>query len=141
MEWEYLTIQEMADHLQLNQQTIRNWINDGQLEVVRVGRRIRIPRKVAVKLAGGDGWELPELRTIDQVAELLKLNPQTIRNWIIDGAIPAVYVGERRVRIKQSVLDELLEEGIERLPMEPPPPTASDFWLGDQPVGGLVTPS
>jgi excisionase family DNA binding protein len=41
---EYLTVQEVADHLKLNQQTLRNWIDRGELPAVRVGRRVRIRR-------------------------------------------------------------------------------------------------
>jgi excisionase family DNA binding protein len=107
-EWEYLTVRELADRLQLNQQTVRNWINRGELESIKVGRAVRIPRRAAVALAGGNGWEMPELMTVEQVAALLRLNKQTIYNWIDAGTLPAVSVGERRVRIKKSVLDEII---------------------------------
>src|SRR5205823_2313951 len=46
--------------------------------------------------------------TVAEVAELLKLNQQTIRNWIDRGELPAIRVGSRRVRIRQSDLDEAL---------------------------------
>jgi excisionase family DNA binding protein len=36
---EFLTIAETADRLKLTQQTIRNWIDQGELVAVRVGRR------------------------------------------------------------------------------------------------------
>jgi excisionase family DNA binding protein len=63
--------------------------------------------------------------TVADVAELLKFNPQTIRNWIDQGSLPAVRVG-RGVRIKQSDLDRILgarEEDVE--PSAPPGETAS----------------
>jgi excisionase family DNA binding protein len=41
---EYLSVHEIADRLKLNQQTIRNWIDQGQLPAVRVGRRVRVRR-------------------------------------------------------------------------------------------------
>jgi excisionase family DNA binding protein len=41
---EYLTVKEIAEHLKLNQQTLRNWIDDGQLPAVRIGRRVRVRR-------------------------------------------------------------------------------------------------
>ena len=41
---EYLTVKEIADRLKLNEQTVRNWIDDGKLPAVRIGRRIRIRR-------------------------------------------------------------------------------------------------
>jgi excisionase family DNA binding protein len=41
---------------------------------------------------------------------VLKLNEQTIRNWIDDGKLPAVRVG-RRVRVKRGDFERLVEEG------------------------------
>jgi excisionase family DNA binding protein len=41
---EFLTVAEVAELLRLNQQTIRNWIADGKLRALRVGRRVRIAR-------------------------------------------------------------------------------------------------
>ena len=40
----YLTVAEVAATLQLNQQTVRNWIDAGTLPALRVGRRVRIKR-------------------------------------------------------------------------------------------------
>jgi excisionase family DNA binding protein len=45
--------------------------------------------------------------TVHEVAELLKLNQQTVRNLIASGTIPAARIG-RRVRIKQSDLERIL---------------------------------
>ena len=47
--------------------------------------------------------------TVAEVAETLKLNQQTVRNWIDAGTLPALRVG-RRVRIKKSDFQRLLEE-------------------------------
>jgi excisionase family DNA binding protein len=138
-EWEYLTVHELAELFQVHPQTVRNWLTAGQLEFTKLGRRVRIPRQAAVAFAGGEGWEIPELKTVDQVAEQLLLNPQTLRNWIIDGKLPAVYLGQRRVRIKQSVVDDLLASGLSGLQApKGPAPSASDFWLGTVPVGEPV---
>jgi excisionase family DNA binding protein len=82
--------------------------------------------------------------TVAEVAEVLKLNQQTVRNWIDQGSLPAVRVG-RRVRIKRSDFDRILEESYSGRPApEPaappptgesaPPPSAEDFW-GGEPVG------
>lgn len=51
-----------------------------------------------------------ELMTVADVAALLKLNQQTIRNWIDAGKLPHVRVGERRVRVYRSDLSRLLAE-------------------------------
>jgi excisionase family DNA binding protein len=36
---------------------------------------------------------MDEFLNVAEVAELLKLNPQTIRNWLDRGELPAVRVG------------------------------------------------
>ena len=79
--------------------------------------------------------------TVAEVAEMLKLNQQTVRNWIDQGSLPAVRVG-RRVRIKRSDLERKLEEGY--MPgasssTREPGPTAEDFWAGD--AVGLPEPA
>jgi len=38
----FLTVANIAETLQINQQTIRNWIDRGALPAVRLGRRVRI---------------------------------------------------------------------------------------------------
>jgi excisionase family DNA binding protein len=49
-----------------------------------------------------------EFMTVAEVAAILKLNQQTVRNWIDRGFLPALHVG-RRVRIKRSDFDSLLQ--------------------------------
>src|SRR6516165_7073771 len=74
--------------------------------------------------------------TVAEVAEMLKLNQQTVRNWIDQGSLPALRVG-RRVRIKRSDFERVLTQsytggggtaGHDR------GPSAEDFW-GGEPVG------
>lgn len=74
--------------------------------------------------------------TVAEVAEKLKLNQQTVRNWIDQGSLPAVRVG-RRVRILRSDFDRLVEEGYRSGITAAPRsvgPSAEDFW-GGEPVG------
>lgn len=74
--------------------------------------------------------------TVAEVAETLKLNQQTVRNWIDQGSLPAVRVG-RRVRIKRSDFDRLLEQGYTSgsdSADQASALSAEDFW-GGQPVG------
>jgi excisionase family DNA binding protein len=52
-----------------------------------------------------------EYLTVAEVAELLKLNPQTIYNWIDAGKLPATRAGNRRVRIARADLDAFLDAG------------------------------
>ncbi len=69
--------------------------------------------------------------TVADVAEMLKLNQQTVRNWIDQGSLPALKVG-RRVRIRRSDLDLVLEQGRTTSVAAPRTsgPNAQDFWSG-----------
>jgi excisionase family DNA binding protein len=125
-EWEQISVIELAALLQINPQKLRNWIKAGDLEYVQRGRARDVPRKAAVRLAGGTGWEMPELLTVAQVAAILKLNPQTIRNWIDSGTLPAVRIGDRRVRIKREDLDDFVARGS----TAPDNSVAAEFWSG-----------
>jgi excisionase family DNA binding protein len=71
--------------------------------------------------------------TVAEVAEILKLNQQTVRNWIDQGSLPAVRVG-RRVRIKRSDFQRVLEDGYSagtHSGKDESGPSAEDFWGGD----------
>ena len=71
--------------------------------------------------------------TVAEVAEMLKLNQQTVRNWIDQGSLPALRVG-RRVRIRRSDLDRMLEDGSTkggRSGGRSGGPSAADFWGGE----------
>ena len=74
--------------------------------------------------------------TVAEVAEMLKLNQQTVRNWIDQGSLPALRVG-RRVRIKRSDFDRVLAESYTAgggTVGHDGGPSAEDFW-GGEPVG------
>ena len=74
--------------------------------------------------------------TVAEVAGMLKLNQQTVRNWIDQGSLPALRVG-RRVRIKRSDFERVLAQsytagaGPSR---QDAGPSAADFW-GGEPIG------
>lgn len=73
-----------------------------------------------------------EFLTVAEVAELLKLNQQTVRNWIDQGSLPALKVG-RRVRIRRSDLERVLEDGAigSGKAASGAGPNAADFWGGE----------
>jgi excisionase family DNA binding protein len=52
------------------------------------------------------------------VAEWLKVNPQTVRNFIDREQLRAVYVGARRVRVRQSDVERFLVAGETQPPDE-----------------------
>jgi len=49
-----------------------------------------------------------EFLTVMEIAERLKVNPMTVRNWISRGELPAFRVGSRRVRVRQADFDDFL---------------------------------
>jgi excisionase family DNA binding protein len=54
----------------------------------------------------------PEFLSVAEVAALLKMNQQTIRNWIDRGELSAVRLGTRRLRVRKSDLDVFLAGGV-----------------------------
>jgi excisionase family DNA binding protein len=75
-----------------------------------------------------------ELLTVKEVAELLKLNQQTVRNMIDRGELGHVRVGQRRVRVRQSQLDAFLAAG----ESDPHPPEAN-AWRAVSEAATAVT--
>ena len=70
-----------------------------------------------------------ELLTVDDIARILKLNPQTVRNWIDQGFLHAIRIG-RRVRVRRSEFDRLIEESY----IGAKPVSSGDaqaFWNGE----------
>jgi excisionase family DNA binding protein len=83
-----------------------------------------------------DDLDPDEFLTVADVAATLKLNQQTVRNWIDQGSLPAFRVG-RRVRIRRSDFQRILDEsysGSSAASAGATGPSADDFW-GGEPVG------
>jgi excisionase family DNA binding protein len=77
---------------------------------------------------------MDEFLTVAEIAELLKLNQQTIRNWIDAGTLPAIHVG-RRVRIRRSDFERLIEHGYSSAPTDAKTLAAgaASIWDGEIP--------
>ena len=73
-----------------------------------------------------------ELLTVDETAALLKVNAQTVRNWIDRGELPALRVGGRRVRIQRSVLEAFIGAELAKSGSEPPASVADSALPGQQ---------
>jgi excisionase family DNA binding protein len=52
-----------------------------------------------------------EFLTVQEVSDYLKVNTQTVYNWLDRSELASVRVGKRRRRIRQSALDAFLEAG------------------------------
>jgi excisionase family DNA binding protein len=74
-----------------------------------------------------------EFLTVAEIAAILKLNQQTVRNWIDRGELPAVHVG-RRVRIKRSDFDQLIEAGYRGSTSRLESASGIGIWDGDVPM-------
>jgi len=80
-------------------------------------------------------WWNEDFMTVAEVAELLKLNQQTIRNWIDDGKLPAVRIG-RKVRVLRSDLEQLILSSYtgDSPRQETPVDSHDGFWEGSAPA-------
>jgi excisionase family DNA binding protein len=72
-----------------------------------------------------------EYLTVDEVATMLRLVPQTVRNMMDRGDLPFIRIG-RRVRIKRSDFDRFVERGYTG-GGRPQPRAAPSLWEGEIP--------
>jgi excisionase family DNA binding protein len=72
-----------------------------------------------------------EFLTVADIARILKLNQQTVRNWIDQGSLPALHVG-RRVRVRRLDVDAFVERGrTDAPPRAVNRSHAQAFWEGE----------
>lgn len=71
--------------------------------------------------------------TVAEVAAVLKLNQETVPNWIDAGTLPAVRIG-RRVRIKRSDFEALVESGYSGRRGNQSLEASSGIWEGEIPA-------
>ena len=84
---------------------------------------------------------MDEFLTVAEVAERLKLNQQTVRNWIDAGSLPAYRVG-RRVRVSRADFDQLVDASYtgDRPPAGSPPSSPSLPETGSSIWDGMIAP-
>lgn len=59
--------------------------------------------------------QLPDLMTIQQVADYLQVSISTVRRMLDDGRLPSVKIGRAR-RIPKEAVSELVSKGLEQWP-------------------------
>ena len=129
---EYLTVAEIASELELNQQTIRNWIDQGSLRAVRVGpRRVRVLRSELDRMLAGGATAPPaaEQTPTDPLREIRqRLDPALQR---ARGALAADRKSDLAAAL--SALLEAAEEAIDTLEQSAssPPPDTPGRQLSD----------
>jgi excisionase family DNA binding protein len=74
-----------------------------------------------------------DVMTVAEIAAILKLNQQSVRNWIDQGALPAIRVG-RRVRIRWGGVEAMMKPAGPATPgagLSRPSADAQAFWEGE----------
>lgn len=71
-----------------------------------------VVRRVADLAASlqSSGSDLPIFLTANEVAELTKVRPQTVRSWVSSGVLPAHYAG-RKLRVRLDELEAFMQRG------------------------------
>jgi excisionase family DNA binding protein len=96
-------------------------------------------RDVAARRPGYGELMDDELMTVAEIAAILKLNPQTIRNWIDAGTLPHLRLGQRRVRVYRSDFDRLIENAATGHQSATTTRKAEGIW--DEHIPPPITPS
>lgn len=51
-----------------------------------------------------------EMLTVEEVAELMKVNIRTVRAWVQSGELPRIWIGKREYRISRADLRAFAEK-------------------------------
>jgi excisionase family DNA binding protein len=54
-------------------------------------------------------WLPRRLLTVDDIAEILRVDARTVRRWIADGRLPRAHLGGRVVRVRPEAVLDLVE--------------------------------
>jgi excisionase family DNA binding protein len=80
----------------------------------------------------GDPW-----LTVAEIADELRVNPATVRLWVSKGTLAATRAGQRKLLIRRSDLDRMLEAiRLESAPVGPRPPRDSHPQLSTADIHG-----
>jgi excisionase family DNA binding protein len=85
---ELLTVADIAAELEMNQQTIRNWIESGYLPAIRIRRRVRVKRSDFDALLAGAQRGGGEVGRLTAMPTTLRLGASTRARAITGTARP-----------------------------------------------------
>ena len=109
---ELLTVFEVAERLKINQQTVRNWIDRGELQATRIGRRVRISDTALTAYLrahqSAPPAPGPEVPAAPAPATPARTSPP-----------PAARVSARDVRVIERVIGTMIETSA-KLPLDSP---------------------
>ena len=113
-EQELFSIEEAADYMAVNPETIRLWLDHGHLRAKPgIGlRKIPLESMINCRIKGRFFHTLPNKEYLrpDEVANYFSLSVKTIYGWIDSGQIEAVKVGPNKtVRIRREEVENMVQ--------------------------------
>lgn len=96
-----MTTQEVASWLVISLPVLAERVKAGTIPSSRIGRERRFWRPTVLAAVFGEATvgpgdeSVPEVVTVEDLAQILQLNPATIRQRIRDGSIPASRIGDQ----------------------------------------------
>jgi len=117
---EALTIDQVAERLQVNRNTVAKMIDDGVIRARNIGRHWRIPAAALVEYLAGRDNPVKAL-SVDDVATALQLHRNTVAAMIDAGEIRAIRAGKagKLWRVSVEALAEFLAGRDNPMPAEP----------------------
>jgi excisionase family DNA binding protein len=117
---EALTIDQVAERLQVNRNTVAKMIDDGVIRARNIGRHWRIPAAALAEFLDGRDNPVKAL-SVDDVAAALQLHRNTVAAMIDAGEIRAIRAGKagKLWRVSAEALAEFLDGRDNPMPAEP----------------------
>ena len=108
MNEELLTVAEIAERLKVNQQTVRNWIDRGELQKTKIGRRVRVRATALEAYLRGEGTApLPPLSPAPEAPERRRATAHDIK--VIERVIETMLVTSADLPLGSALQRELAE--------------------------------
>lgn len=115
-----LTLREAAAALRLSGRAVFRLRNLGQLRTIKLGDRTLVPVSEVRRLVGEtpvftEPTSVPELLTLAEAAELLRISGRHLRRVRLIGRVRTVHLG-RRVLVPRREVHRLIDEALDDRP-------------------------